>query len=219
MALKETIKGFLGLSGTYAAAAQYLAEHGYDDRYIEILDETIQGAGKKKAAEGMALKAQGLLFKGDLAASAEVFSQTEARAVPKDIASIFVNNYSLCLFLLDRFSEVKTVYEEYNDIALKGDSLQMRRTIGISEHISHRYENAVTVFVKLLSYPDPRATLMADICIVKTFLRLDMTARAKEIADKSFDRYNAHGELTAQVNKLRSKITAPKNKKRTNRRG
>ena len=219
MALKETIKGFLGLSGTYSSAAQYLAEHGYDDRYIEILDELIQGAGKKKAAEGMALKAQGLLFKGDLEKAAEVFAQTDARAVPKDIASLFVNNYILCLFLSDKFSDIRRVYEEYNDIALSGDSLQMRRTVVINEHINDRYENAVTVFVKLLSYPDPRATLMADICIVKSLLRLDMTARAKEISDKSFGRYDAHGDITKQVNKLRSKITAPKNKKRTNKRG
>ena len=218
MALKDTIKGFLGLSGAYSKAVQYLAENGYDDRYIEILDECMAGKGKKQTAEGMALKAQGLLFKGDLGKAAEVFASADVRAVPKDISSIFVNNYILCLFLMDKFTEARKIYEEYNDLALSGYSLQMRLSEWINEHINKRYENAVTVFVKLLPQPDPRATLMSDICIVKTFLRLDMKARAKEISDQYFARYNGKSELTGEINKLNAKINTH-NKKRTNKRG
>ncbi|MBQ3918124.1 MAG: hypothetical protein II695_00485 [Oscillospiraceae bacterium] len=212
MGLRDRIKGFLKMSGPYAEAAQYLASHGYDREYIAILDRLAQGAKKRDIPDGMALKAQGLLFMGELDEAAEVFAQTDARGVSREIAPVFINNYILCLFFLDRFKEAGEIYKEYNDIALDG-SVYMKRSVGIAEHISGRYENAVTVFVKLLTEPDPRCTLMADICLARSMLRLDMAPRAREIAN-GFAKYHGKSQITRLTDKIIMKSTAPKKRKK-----
>ena len=63
--LKESVKGFLKMTGHFADSAVYLAEHGYDDEYMRLLGAECESAGsQKEQAEGMALTAQGLLFCG-----------------------------------------------------------------------------------------------------------------------------------------------------------
>lgn len=215
MKLTENIKGFLKMSGHYSDSAVYLAEHGYNDEYMKLLEAEIESAGnEKEKAEGNALKAQAYLFQGKLRESLAGFENTDIKKIPKHVNSVAVNNYILCLFLLGKPLRIKEIYEEYNSIILAEPTLVMRRTIGIKEHIEKRYENAVTVFIKLLQEPDPRATLMADICIVKSMLSLDMKDRAAEIADMGFSRYNGKGDITAEVNKLKLRInSANKNKK------
>ncbi|MBQ7990613.1 MAG: hypothetical protein IJ251_06155 [Oscillospiraceae bacterium] len=206
MSLKDSIKGFLKLSGTYAKAAEYLTSKGYNREYIDLLDELTASAKKRDIPEGMALKAQGLLYMGELTEAAEVFAVTDIRHLPKEIASICVNNYIFCLFLLDRFRESADIYREYNDIALDGSSF-MKRSVGIMEHIGERYENAVTVFVKLISEPDPRNTLMADICLARSMLRLDMNDRVRELA-KGFDKYHGKAQITSLTEKMKMKATS-----------
>ncbi|MBQ5329940.1 MAG: hypothetical protein J6F31_01675 [Oscillospiraceae bacterium] len=202
----ERIKGFLGLSGPYSEAASYLASHDYNDEYIEMLRAARENAKGKKREEGTALIAQGLLFKGELKAAAEEFSACDPRKLPKSVGHIFVNNRILCLFLLDRFREADEVYREYNSLALGEKTVAMRRTIGIREHCAGRYENAVEIFVKALSAADRRHTVMVDLCLVRSMLRLDMYERAGEIAKKNFSAYYGKGELTALVKKAEMKI-------------
>lgn len=210
--LKESVKGFLKMTGHYADSAAYLAEHGYNDEYMKMLAAECESAGSaKEKAEGQALTAQALLFRGKLRDAIAAFEQTEIEKLPKLVAHVFANNYILCLFLLDKPQRIKEFYEEQNKHILSEKSLVMRRTIGIREYISKRYENAVTVFIKLLSEPDPRCTLMADICIVRAMLKLDMKERAGEIAELGFGRYTGMGDITAEVNRLRLMInTAPR---------
>ena len=205
--LADTLKGIFGFRGGYSEAAGYLAEHGYNDGYIEMLRSARDAAKTKKSREeGSALIAQGLLFKGDLTAAAAEFEQVDMARLPRAIVSVFANNYMLCLFLLDKFSAAEDLYKEQNKYLLSENSLAMRRTIGIKEHIAKRYENAVTVFVKALAEDTGRGTLMIDICIVRSMIRLDMYDRAREIAEKSFSSYYGKGELTALVKKLEMKI-------------
>lgn len=207
--LKETVKGFLKMTGHYADSAMYLAEHGYNDEYMKMLSAECETAGNpKEKAEGQALTAQGMLFLGKLRDALDAFEQTDISRLPKTIGHVFVNNYILCLFLLGKPERIRTLYEEQNRLVLGENSLVMRRTVGIKEYIEKRYENAVTVFIKLLSEPDPRYTLMADICIVKTMLKLDMKERAAEIAELGFGRYTGMGDITAEVNRLRLMINA-----------
>ena len=52
------------------------------------------------------------------------------------------------------------------------------------------------------------STLMADICLVRAMLALDMNDRAKEIADMGFGRYVGMGDITAEVNRLRLKMNS-----------
>lgn len=207
--LKETVKGFLKMTGHYADSAMYLAEHGYNDEYMIMLSAECETADSPKdKAEGQALSAQALLFRGKLRDSLEAFEETDISRLPKVIGHVFVNNYILCLFLLGKPERIRNLYEEQNNLILAESSLVMHRTIGIKEYIEKRYENAVTVFIKLLSEPDPRCTLMADICIVKSMLKLDMKERAAEIAELGFGRYSAMGDITAEVNRLRLMINA-----------
>lgn len=207
MKLGEKLKGFLKMSGHYSETSIYLAEHGYDDTYMEMLAETASAA-KKKAdiAEGQALTAQAYLFRGQFRNALEAFETAEVEKMPSHLNAVFVNNYILLLFLIGKTSRVKEIYEQYNQYALADDTLVMRRTIGIKEFCEKRYENAVTVFIKLCNEPDPRVTLMADICVVKAMLALDMNERAKEIADLGFGRYNGKGDITAEVNRLKMKM-------------
>lgn len=208
MNLKETVKGFLKMTGHFADSAVYLAEHGYSAEYLQKLAaETESAKSAKDKAEGQALTAQAYLFRGELRRSLEEFEKTDIGKLPKHLNSVFVNNYILCLFLLGKPNRIREIYEQYNSIALAENTLVMRRTIGIKEYIDKRYENAVTVFIKLLSEPDPRNTLMADICLVKSMLALDMRERAREIADMGFARYVGMGDITAEVNRLRLKLS------------
>lgn len=207
--LKESVKGFLKMTGHFADSAVYLAEHGYDDEYMRLLGAECESAGsQKEQAEGMALTAQGLLFRGQLRDALKAFEETDVSKLNRSVGHVFVNNYIFCLFLLNKPERIRAIYEEQNKLALSEGSLFMRRTIGIKEYIEKRYENAVTVFVKLLSEPDPRCTLMADICIVRTMLKLDMKDRAAEIAELGFGRYSGKGDITAEVNRLRLAISS-----------
>ncbi|MGN0638808.1 MAG: hypothetical protein ACI4J0_10590 [Huintestinicola sp.] len=207
--LKDSIKGFLKMTGHYADSAMYLAEHGYNDEYMKMLSAECETAGNpKEKAEGQALTAQGLLFRGKLRDALKAFEETDISRLPKAVGHVFANNYILCLFLLEKPERIRTLYEEQNKLVLGEGSLVMRRTVGIKEFIEKRYENAVTVFIKLLSEPDPRCTLMADICIVKAMLKLDMKERAAEIAELGFGRYSGMGDITALVNRLRLMINA-----------
>lgn len=212
--LKESVKGFLKMTGHYAESAMYLAEHGYDDEYMRLLGAERESAAKpKEQAEGMALTAQGLMFRGQLRDALKAYEETDVSKLSRSVGHVFVNNYIFCLFLLNKPERIRTIYEEQNRLALAEGSLFMRRTIGIKEYIEKRYENAVTVFVKLLSEPDPRCTLMADICIVRAMLKLDMKDRAAEIAELGFGRYSGKGDITAEVNRLRLAISSQNIKK------
>lgn len=205
--IKDAVKGFLKMSGHYADSAVYLAEHGYNDEYMKMLAALLATAkGHRDKAEGQALRAQALLFRGELKDALAAFEETDIEKLPRHADSVFVNNYILCLFLLEKPARIREIYESYNSRALGEDTLVMRRTVGIKEYTEKRYENAVTVFIKLLSMPDPRCTLMADICIVRAMLKLDMTDRAREIAALGFDRYVGMGDITREVRRLKMRL-------------
>lgn len=209
MKLKDTIKGFLKMTGHYSGSAVYLAEHGYNDKYFEMLLSERESAKKRsEIEEGQALYAQALMYKGRLKEALEEYEKVDIKKLAKHLNSVFVNNYILCLFLLNKFGRAKEIYTEYNSIALAENTLVMRRSVGINEHICKRYENSVTVFIKLLSEPDPRVTLMADICLVRSLLSLGMKERAAEIADMGFGRYSGMGDITAEVNRLKFRISS-----------
>lgn len=216
MGLTDKVKGFLKMSGHYSDSAVYLAEHGYDDKYLEMLaQETGSAKNAKEKTQGTALAAQAHLFRGEFGRSLELFEAVEINKLPDHMDSVFVNNYILLVFLMGKNERAAKLYEEHNRIALAENTLVMRRSIGINEFVNKRFENAVTVFLKLLSEPDPRVTLMADICLVKAMLALDMNDRAREIADMGFGRYTAMGDITAEVNKLRLKINGARSNKNT----
>ncbi len=209
--LGGALRGFLKMTGHFSGSAVYLAEHGYTDEYMSMLRTECEGARKASdKAEGQALTAQAHMYRGELKQAAEEYENTDISKLGAHFNSVFLNNFILCLFLLKRFSRITELYEEHNSIILAENTLVMRRTIGIREYTEKRYENAVTVFIKLLEEPDPRATLMADICLVRSLLALDMRDRAKEIADIGFSRYSGRGDVTAEVNRLRMKINEKK---------
>ncbi|MDE6592643.1 MAG: hypothetical protein K2K57_06230 [Oscillospiraceae bacterium] len=211
MGIKDSIKGFLKMTGHYAGSAMFLAENGYCDKYIEMLRGELETAEKASdIAQGQALLAQGLMFKGEVKKSLGEYEKVDIDRLGRDEGAAFVGNYALCLFLLDRPQRIRQLLIDRNREAFGGGTLIMRRTVGIREYTQKRYENAVTVFLKLLSEPDPRVTLMADICLVKTMLKLDMRERAKEIAEMGFDRYRGLGEITTEVGKLRIAMNSPK---------
>ncbi|MGN0666038.1 MAG: hypothetical protein ACI4KF_05880 [Huintestinicola sp.] len=212
MGVKSLFKDLLSSKGHYNGSVKILAEEGYSDRYMECLEKELSTASKKKdIAEGKAFFAQALLFRGELKKAEKAFADVDSSELPKHVDSVFFNNYIVCLFLMGgegHMKQISQIYDEHNHTLLSDPTLVMRRTVGIHEFIEKRYENAVTVFIKLLSEPDSRLTLYADICLVKTLLALDMYERAKEIADAGFPRYKKTGEISEEIRRLNTRINA-----------
>ncbi len=199
-------KKLLISKSAYSDSVKILAKDGYSDEYITFLQSKIAECKKEKdKQEGNSLLAQGYMFNGQLREALKVFETVDITKVPKELRTIFSTNYLLCAFLLGKTNKVKQIYEELNLYILGEDIPQMRRSVGIKEYVERRYENAVTVFVKLLEAPDPRATLFVDYCLVKSMIALDMYDEAKKIAD-TFSRYDDKKEITAEVKKVRNKL-------------
>ncbi|MGN0642960.1 MAG: hypothetical protein ACI4JJ_07415 [Huintestinicola sp.] len=212
MQTRSLLKKLINVKGHYAESVKLLAKEGYSDGYMTLLKEEISSAKKKKdAAEGQAFLAQAHLFRGELDSAEKAFAAADYAHLPDHISSVFFNNYIVCLFLMGgegHMKEISRIYKEHNKTVLAENTLVMRRTIGINEFIEKRYENAVTVFVKLLSEPDPRTTLFADICLTKSLLALDMFDRAKEISDAGFGRYKGMGDIYEETKRIKTKISA-----------
>ena len=196
-----------GKKDYYSGSLKLLAEKGYCAEYIAALrEELASAAGNTAKADGRCRLANALLFSGELKAAAEAFAETDIKSVPKESRQAYAANYIMCLFFLDKLKDADRIYEEYNRYALDEANALLKRTVGIHEFISKRYDSAVTVFIKLLSEAnDDRGTIMADICTVRAMLKLDMTKEAESIAD-GFARYDGKGELTDLCRKLRKKI-------------
>ncbi len=191
----------------YSASFDIMAEKGYCDEYITALRGELETAsGKRETADGMCRLANGLLFTGRLAEAVPVFEQTDIRSVPREQRQPLAANYILCLFLLNRFKDADRVYEEYNEYALAEPDIMLKRTVGIHEFTSGRFDSAITVFIKMLDgLSDERGTVMADICAVRALLKLDMTDDALALSE-NFTRYDGRHELETICRKLRKKI-------------
>ena len=207
MSISEKVKGFLGLSGPFSQTAAYLAEHGYNARYMQMLEELLPTLKSKRDTEDCkALIAQGYLFRGELKKAEEHFTGVDISLMSRESRPAFANNHVLCLFLLKKEGQMLKTFAEYESYILQDDTLLRRRSIALREFANGDYEAAVTVLVKLMSEADSRATLMADICLVRTMLRLDMYRQADEIARRQFDRYKGKFELTALATSLENSI-------------
>lgn len=192
----------------YSESVKILAEQGYSDEYVNALKTEINTAKKADdRAEGANHLASAYLFRGELTESAAVFAGADNKKLPKPIRQAFFANYYLCLFLMNKFREADEIYVEYNKDILGEANAFLRRSVGIHEFIAGHYDAAATVFIKLLNdiKDDSRATLMVDICIVRTFLKLDMYDQAYEMS-ADFARYDNKYELTKLTDKLKKRI-------------
>lgn len=192
----------------YSESVKILAEQGYSDEYVNALLSEMNSAKKADdKAEGSNHLASARLFRGELTEAAEIFAAADHKKLPKEIRQAFFANYYLCLFLLNKFREADEVYVEYNEYILGEANVFLRRSVGIHEFIVGHYDAAATVFIKLLNdiKDDSRDTLMVDICIVRTLLKLDMYDQAYELS-ADFARYNDKYELTKLTEKLKKRI-------------
>lgn len=195
---------FLKKSAPFSDSGKILYEKGYCEEYISALEaETESVKSKKQKALGLSLLSNALLFMGRLSESFKIFGLIDLKKLDSYLRSALVNNMVFLLFIQDKFSEAAKLYKELNQYALSVTSGAMKRTVGIYEHISGRYENAVTIFIKILG--GESECRYADLCIVKSFLRLDMYERAREIS-AGFDKYAGMGELYEEAEKIRKKI-------------
>jgi len=161
----------------FAGSALILHEKGYCLEYVEALRvETENVKTAKKKALGRSLITNALLFTGRLEESLTVFKQTNLKKLDAFLRANLVDNMIFCLFIQDRFPEAVNLYRELNEYALSEHTDAMRRTVAIYEHINGRYENAVTILIKILNGGCP----FVDMCIIKSFLKLDMFDRANE---------------------------------------
>ncbi|MCC8043295.1 MAG: hypothetical protein LIO69_07310 [Oscillospiraceae bacterium] len=203
------LRQLLTVKGKFSESFALVAGEGYSDRYMDQLRTELSSCSRKRdIAQGQSLLAQAMLFRGELRGAYEQFEAVDIKLVPKEMRGVFAANYLMCVFFLGKTGRVKQLYRELNEWLLSENTPQMRRSVGINEYIEGRYENAVTVFVKLLEFSDPKATLFIDYCLVRSMLALDMYGEAAELADKGFSRYNGRKEITAEINKLRNRISA-----------
>lgn len=190
----------------YEESVKVLAEEGYTDKYLDALRQELMSAKKPKAiAEGKSYLANAYLFKGELEKAYQTFAKTELKNLNRVIAPILLNNMIFCLFVQDKFKQANELFMEHNSLILHEHTALMRRSLAIHEHISKRYENAVTILIKMSDVPDPRNNLYIDICLIKSMLRLDMFERAAELSG-SLDSYKDKAELWEEVSKLKKKI-------------
>ena len=194
-----------GQKNYYKESLKILAEQGYSDEYVEELKKGIAAAKGTKAAEGICNLTNAYIFRGELSEAVKAFENIEMKRLKLYIAGILAGNMMLCLFILNKFKEADELFEKYNDMILRDNSVVMKRSLAIHEHIRKRYENSVTILIKIIDEADPRDTMFVDICLIKSFLRLDMYERAFEFS-KGLDRYNNKNELTDEVAKIRKKI-------------
>ncbi|MBQ4226181.1 MAG: hypothetical protein II664_07705 [Oscillospiraceae bacterium] len=191
----------------YSESMKILTEKGYCEEYTEkLLSEIAEAKSPSDIAEGKSRYANSLLFMGELKRAANAYEDVETEKVPKVSAQAFLANRILCLFLLNRFAAADEIYVQYNKIVLGEPNVFLRRSLGIHQFIAGNFDAAVTVFIKIINdYSDERKTLMTDICIVRSFLKLDMIADAQK-ASEDFSAYDGKNELTELCRKLRKKI-------------
>jgi tetratricopeptide (TPR) repeat protein len=190
----------------YKESVKVLADEGYTDKYLSILKNELAAVkSPKPLAEGKSHLANAYLFRGELAKAYETFKETDLKKLNDIIAAILINNMIFCLFVQDKFKQADELFMEYNRIVLHEHTALMRRSLAIHEHINKRYENSVTILIKMNDVPDPRNNLYLDICLIKSMLRLDMYERAAEFSG-NLDSYKDKGELWEEVLQLKKKI-------------
>jgi len=190
----------------YKESVKVLADEGYTDKYLSVLKNELAAAkGSKPLAEGKSYLANAYLFRGELAKAYETFQTADLKKLNDIIAAILINNMIFCLFVQDKLKQADELFMEHNSIVLHEHTALMRRSLAIHEHINKRYENAVTILIKMNDVPDPRNNLYLDICLIKSMLRLDMYERAAEFSG-NLDSYKDKGELWEEVLKLKKEI-------------
>lgn len=204
----------------FKRALEVLAKEGFTENYAETLKAELAEAERPKdIAKGKSFLANALLILGDLTEAYTVFEEIDIKKLEHYLRGNLVGNMIFCKFVRDDFAAAEELYQKYNAEVLGEHDEVMKRSLGIHQHIQGRYEVAVEVFIKMI---DGNCRFL-DICMVKTFLRLNMYERAREFA-AGFDRYKDCGELGEEVEKLQKKISAglslPKKKgKKNNRQG
>lgn len=191
----------------YGESVKILASEGYTDKYIEALKSDIEKADPKDKPEGNAHLACTKLFRGELTEAKQIFSELDFMKLPDYLVQTMLANYILCLFLLNNFRELRETYVEYNRALLSEPTLLMRRSLGIYEFTSGNYDAATTIFLKLEkdNADDSRGTMMADVCLARTFMKLEMYEQAMKYS-RNFGRYEDKDELGKQVKKLSKQI-------------
>ena len=194
----------------FRKALAVLAKQGFTDEYVDMLKAEIAEAERPKdIAKGKSFLANALLIRGRLREAFSVFEEIEIKRLEWHLRGNLVSNMIFCKFVQDDFKTAEELYRNYNDVVLGEPTDAMKRSLAIHEHINGRYEVSVEIYVKML---DSECRFL-DICMVKSLLRLDMFERADDFT-VAFDRYDDCWELTAEVRKLKNKISDGINKKK-----
>lgn len=204
----------------FSKALEVLAKEGFTENYAETLKAELAEAERPKdIAKGKSFLANALLILGNLTEAYTVFDEIDMKKLESHLRGNLVSNMIFCKFVQSDFAAAEELYQKYNAEVLGDQGEVMKRSLGIHQHIKGRYEVAVEIFVKMM---DGNCRFL-DICMVKTFLKLNMYERAMEFS-AGFDRYKDCGELGDEVEKLQKNISAglslPKKKsKKNNRQG
>jgi hypothetical protein len=179
----------------FPQSAQILSKEGFSENYTDVLrDEILNTRSSKMVARGNNYLMTALIIRGKLKEADEIFSLTNIKKLNTEMKCNFYNNYILSKFLRDEFDECNRIYTEQNEYVLAVNISSMRRTVGIHEYIAERFDNAVTVFLKLDD--DVR---FRDLVLVKTFSALDMKKQARTFT-KNFSKYeNELKEIAAAL--------------------
>lgn len=193
-------------NNTFIAAMEILQQEGYSDNYMEKMREEIEKAEKhmqfRNAAGFSAMLGFAMFFRGELSEAYAQLTGINFNMLRKPVRANYVNNLICICFFLGKYDEAMSLFDEHQKVIFSDTGALMKRTLGIREYIRERYENAVTIFIKLMESESKSDSLFSDICLIKTMMKLDMYESSRPFL-KFLERYRGKGELEAVASDLK----------------
>ncbi len=193
-------------NNTFIAAMEVLQKEGYSDNYMEKMRKEISKAEKhmklRNAAGFSAMLGFAMFFRGELSEAYDQLKSINFNMLRKPVRANYVNNLICICFFLGKYDEAMSLFDEHQKVIFSDTGALMKRTLGIREYIRERYENAVTIFIKLMESESKSDSLFSDICLIKTMMELDMYESSRPFL-KFLEGYKGKGELETIASDLK----------------
>lgn len=198
-------------NNTFIKLMEKLQKEGYTDEYMEGMKEEIAKAERRmklRDAEGYkAMYGFARLFRGELDEAYECLKNIKMPLLRKPMRSKYINNLIAVCFFLEKYDEVTELYTEHEKLIISDPGALMRRSLGMREYARERYENAVTIFIKLMELESKSDSLFSDLCLMKTMMQLDMYESSRPFL-KFLERYKGLKQLNEIASEVQRKALA-----------
>lgn len=198
-------------NNTFIKLMEKLQKEGYTDEYMEGMKAEIAKAERHmrlRDAEGYkAMHGFALLFRGELDEAYERLKSIKMPLLRKPMRSKYINNLIAVCFFLEKYDEVADLYSEHEKLIISDPGALMKRSLGMREYAKGRYENAVTIFIKLMELESKSDTLFSDLCLMKAMMQLDMYESSRPFL-KFLERYKGLHQLNEIASEVQRKALA-----------